>query len=107
MPDKAADCRFGLETKAGDKRKAEAKAPEPAKKQPSMVCIHFCVISQFSCSIGRVTIAHEHSIKMVRSSEHDTFVLLQAELEAELQKKKARAARFNVPVKTNADEVRS
>lgn len=35
------------------------------------------------------------------------FRLLQAELEAELQKKKARAARFNVPVKTNADEVRS
>ena len=34
-------------------------------------------------------------------------LLLQAELEAELQKKKARAARFNVPVKTNADEVRS
>ncbi|CAL5219769.1 g1671 [Coccomyxa viridis] len=55
--------RFGLEAKAGDKRKTEAKAPEPAKKQPST-----------------------------------------AELEAELQKKKARAARFNVPVKTNADE---
>ncbi len=35
----AADVRFGLETKAGDKRKAEAKAVEPAKKQPSTVCI--------------------------------------------------------------------
>ena len=34
-------------------------------------------------------------------------LLLQAELEAELQKKKARAARFNVPVKANADEVHS
>lgn len=34
-------------------------------------------------------------------------MLIQAEMEAELQKKKARAARFNLPVKTTADEVRS
>jgi hypothetical protein len=33
-------------------------------------------------------------------------VLLQAGLEAELAKKKARAARFNLPVKTTAEEVR-
>jgi hypothetical protein len=33
-------------------------------------------------------------------------VLFQAELEAELTKKKARAARFNLPVKTTAEEVR-
>lgn len=51
----------------------------------------------------------QHSNK---SQEHSSYIhtlnvamLLQAELEAELQKKKARAARFNVPVKTNADEV--
>ena len=33
-------------------------------------------------------------------------VLFQAELEADVAKKKARAARFNLPVKTTAEEVR-
>ena len=41
--DDAADGRFGLETKAGDKRKPEA--PQPVKKQPSTVCALFCTLS--------------------------------------------------------------
>ena len=35
----------------------------------------------------------------------NTTVTVQAELEAELAKKKARAARFSLPVKTTAEEV--
>ena len=44
-----------------------------------------------------IILAHHRSV--------NTTMTVQAELEAELAKKKARAARFSLPVKTTAEEV--
>ena len=45
------------------------------------------------------------SIVLAHDGSMNTTVTVQAELEAELAKKKARAARFQLPVKTTAEEV--
>jgi len=108
FPKDAAECRFGLETKAGEK-KQKTGGKEPAKKQPSTVsasasALHASLAQQCEELLWPFALPpYAHPAARMQ----ETPVLVQVELAAELEKKKARAARFNMPVKTNAEEVRS